>query len=65
VTDGHDGLLYPPGDVEALAGTLRRLATDESLRQRLGEAARKRAQDFTPDIIAPQVVAFYRSVLRR
>lgn len=65
VTDGHDGLLYPPGDVEALAFALRRLAVDGSLRERLGEAARKRAQDFTPDVIAPQVLAFYREVLRR
>jgi hypothetical protein len=32
---------------------------------RLGEAARKRAQDFTPDVIAPQVLAFYRAILHR
>ena len=65
VTDERDGLLCPPGDVAALAGALRRLADDDRLRSTLGEAARKRARDFTPEEIAPQVVAFYRAVLRR
>jgi len=63
VDDGVDGLLYPPGDVEALAALLQRVAADPMLRERLGGAARVRAADFAPDRIAPQVMAVYRSAL--
>ena len=63
IDHGVDGLLYPPGDVEALAEVLRNLAADPSLRERLGEAARLRAADFTAERIAPQVMTVYRSAL--
>ena len=42
ITDGVDGLLVPPGDPQALAEALRRLAADPSLRSRLGTAAHAR-----------------------
>lgn len=40
VVDDHTGLLVPPRDPEALARTIRRLASDPALRERLGNAAR-------------------------
>lgn len=40
---GHEGLLAEPGDVLGLMEAIRVLAADENLRQRLGEAARRRA----------------------
>ena len=43
VEDGC-GLLVPPDDVVALAAAMRTLATDDGLRQRLGENARRRAE---------------------
>ncbi len=43
IVDGETGFSVPEGDVDALAGTLVRLLGDESLRRRMGEAARQRA----------------------
>jgi glycosyltransferase involved in cell wall biosynthesis len=63
ITDHVDGLLYPPGDVAALANALRELST--GLRRRLGETAARRAEAYTPTAIAPQVEAVYKQVLGR
>jgi glycosyltransferase involved in cell wall biosynthesis len=38
LTDGQDALLVPPGDATALANALRRLATDDGFRERIGSA---------------------------
>jgi glycosyltransferase involved in cell wall biosynthesis len=46
IEDGNTGLLVPPGDVEALGAALARIVTDQALRQRLGPAARKKAEDY-------------------
>ena len=41
VIDGHNGLLVPPGDAQALATALSRLAADATLRQKLGQQAKE------------------------
>jgi glycosyltransferase involved in cell wall biosynthesis len=38
----RSGLIYPPGDLQALAAALRRLHGDPALRQAMGQAARRR-----------------------
>ncbi|MBS1846941.1 MAG: glycosyltransferase family 4 protein, partial [Actinobacteria bacterium] len=63
ITEGVDGLLFPPGDVDALSVVLAKLAGDPALRERLGAAGRERAKDFTPARVAPLVEAVYRSTL--
>lgn len=63
ITDGVDGLLYEPGDTEALAAALKRLAGDATLRHRLGVAARERARDLTPALVAARVNAVYEQAL--
>jgi glycosyltransferase involved in cell wall biosynthesis len=44
VVEGETGLLIEPGDVQSLVDCIRRLAGDAALRQRLGQAARARAE---------------------
>lgn len=61
VTDGVDGLLYPPGDDAALAAQLGRLISSPADAVRLGEAARRTyARRFTPAVIVQQLEAAYR-----
>jgi len=51
VEDGASGFLVPPSDAEALAGKIRLLISNEELRERMGAAARKRAERFEWDRI--------------
>jgi glycosyltransferase involved in cell wall biosynthesis len=45
VDDGVNGLLLPPGDAQALAAAIIRLRTNPALRTKLGDAARKFAEE--------------------
>lgn len=56
-------LVVPPGDPEALAAGLARLAGDPELRARLGAAARERARSFSAERIAERIDAVYRRLL--
>jgi len=62
IQHGLTGLLCPPGDVEALAATLRQLSDDPELRGRLSVAGRQRARDFSPERIARQIMSVYRGL---
>jgi glycosyltransferase involved in cell wall biosynthesis len=60
VVGGVTGLLVPPGDPEALAGGLLRLARDAELRARLGAAGRARvAAEYTTARMAEGTLACY------
>ncbi len=63
VLDGETGFLVPHGDVAALAGRLRAILEDESLRRRLGAGARVFAQRFTWDRAADETEAHLQRVL--
>jgi glycosyltransferase involved in cell wall biosynthesis len=65
ITDGVDGLLYPAGDVVALADAMQRVRRDEDLRERLRNNGRTRAEQFSPRASASSVMALYEEVLRR
>jgi glycogen synthase len=63
VLDGETGVLVPPGDPAALAAVLRRIATDDALRERLGAAGLRRVEDFTWPAIAQAYRQIYRHAL--
>jgi phosphatidylinositol alpha-mannosyltransferase len=59
VRHGSDGLLVAPGDALGLAESLRLLALDQPLRERMAEAARERAERFAWPSIAAEVLDCY------
>jgi glycosyltransferase involved in cell wall biosynthesis len=60
LTDGHDGLLVPPADPDALAEACIRLACSPSERARLGEAGRATVEArFSLDAMVRQIEAVY------
>jgi glycosyltransferase involved in cell wall biosynthesis len=65
VTDGVDGLLVPPEDVDALADALLRVLTDADLRRRLGQAAARRAQRYSIERVTDEHLAFFERVVAR
>jgi rhamnosyl/mannosyltransferase len=63
--DGITGLTVPPGDAEALAEAMRKLAEDPALRRRLGRAAYRRVRDeFCTDKMLDRVYEGYRTSLQ-
>jgi glycosyltransferase involved in cell wall biosynthesis len=64
VNDGENGFLVPPGDVEALRKSIQQLVDDPALRQRLGQGALRRAQDFRSSVVVPRIEAVYEELLQ-
>lgn len=66
ISDGVDGLLYPPGDADGLAGLLLRVEDDPLWAARLGVAARATYERrFAPARIVAELEAIYRFVVAR
>ncbi len=63
ITDGVDGLIVPPGDPEALADAVERVATDPDLRRRLGEGATQRSSLFDVGAASDEVEGIYRRLV--
>jgi glycosyltransferase involved in cell wall biosynthesis len=64
VRDGEDGFLVEPGDVKALAGRLRALASDPALRARMGASGRARVLSrYSVGRLIDDVDRLYRSLL--
>jgi glycosyltransferase involved in cell wall biosynthesis len=64
VTDGHDGLLVPLGDIAGLAAALNRLVEDPALRRDLGGNAAVSARRYSAEVIGPQWEALFTDLLR-
>jgi glycosyltransferase involved in cell wall biosynthesis len=66
VTDGEDGFLVEPGDVEGLAERLALLANDPALRAAMGGAGRDRMRSrYAVDRLIDDIDRLYRDLLER
>jgi len=63
VADGETGLLVPVEDPQGLADAMDRLNRDPALRERLGSAAKARAERFTRGHAVPELERFYRETV--
>jgi glycosyltransferase involved in cell wall biosynthesis len=64
VIDGENGLVLEAGDIDALAGALRRMGADPALRERMGEASARLAQAYTWDAYGGRCAAICRELAR-
>jgi N-acetyl-alpha-D-glucosaminyl L-malate synthase BshA len=62
IEDGVNGILEPPGSVEAMARRAVDLLRDPARHQRMAEAALARAQEFSAERIVPMYEALYTGV---
>lgn len=62
VTDGVDGMLVPPGNVDAIAERTITMLKDATLIQRLSQAGIQRAQDFSFDKYKENILSLYSKI---
>ena len=62
-TDGVNALLVEPGDATALASALARVIADPRMAERLTEAGREHARDFSMDALADRYVTLYEKAM--
>jgi len=65
ISDGVDGLLVPPRDVDALAAAMLRLINDDELRRRMGRAALDKGASYDPAEIAKSCERLLEELLAR
>ncbi|MGD9703592.1 MAG: glycosyltransferase family 4 protein [Acidimicrobiia bacterium] len=58
-TPGHDALMVPPDDPDALAEGLQRVLADDELADELRRNGAERAEDFSMDTLARRYIAIY------
>lgn len=63
ITDGADGLLVPPKDSQSLGQALIQLLQDPSLRQKMGAKGLAKAQNFSWERVARDVLDYYLRLL--
>jgi N-acetyl-alpha-D-glucosaminyl L-malate synthase BshA len=66
ITDGEDGFLESPGDIDAQAGRVVALLTDDGLQYKMAKTGRwNAAEHYCPDKIIPLYERFYRHVVEQ
>jgi len=62
VVQGETGSLVPPDDPPALARAVSELLKDPGLRQRMGEAGLRRAEQFSLAVMESRLLGLYREL---
>ncbi len=62
ITNGENGFLVPPGDVQALREAMQCLVDDPALRLRMAAASRQRVVEFQASSIVNQIEMVYRTL---
>ncbi len=65
VRRGREGLLVPPRDPKAVAGSIARVLGDQALAAQMAEAGQARAEEFSWPRVTIKVEEYYRFVIRR
>ncbi|MBI5713142.1 MAG: glycosyltransferase family 4 protein [Chloroflexi bacterium] len=64
ITDGVEGFVVPPEDAEKLADALAKLVAAPDLRQRMGQAARIKVEQYSGERMAEKTFSLYQSLLK-
>jgi glycosyltransferase involved in cell wall biosynthesis len=65
VTDGQEGILVPPDDIDAISEAIRRLAESPDLRMQMGMAARARVEPLSMEHYRQRLGTIYTTTLQR
>lgn len=65
IRDGEDGFLVKNGDIEGLGKRLLSLMQDDGLRKKMGEKAFENSKRFTPEVIMPQWISLFETILKK
>lgn len=65
ISQGVEGLLVKPSDEKALAGAILTLLKDKPMRGKMGESGKKKAKDYSWDVVAQKVMDYYQHLLQK
>ena len=65
IRDGVEGFVAKAGDATALAEKLVLLSSDRELQERMGAAARARAEEFSWERFGESLLQVYRDIVKR
>ena len=63
VEDGRETLLFDPYDSEQLKNLMLKLYSNPELREKLGENARRKAEQYDVNVVFPRILEIYQKVL--
>jgi len=63
IVDGECGLIVQPDDLKGLAGALKKVLTDDTLRYQMSQAARVRAKRFSLENMLDETRRLYLELL--